>query len=187
MVLLRIFTRKSAIPFLLSCFWIFLLQSCYHGHGLSPTSVTGYDTGIQGTVTFTGTWPDSTREVRVAALTEYPEGMKDPDSLFQFVINAIFTGNLFYSDTIPRFVNSYDYEIFLNPQIYAWILVVWFPDIDNYLYGIKELGAYYADPNVTERPTPVQVIPGTMTPEIHIMADLTNVHRQTPFFKKKKN
>lgn len=156
-----------------------ILVSCYKGHGLSPTAQGSDISGIIGRITFTGTWPDSTKEVRIAVLKRYPRGMTDPDSILSFVITNLAA----FSDTIPRYIDQYDYQLTLEPDLYAWILVVWFPDIPVYLLGVRELGAYYKDQIQTELPTPVNVIPGLMTEGIDIIADFANLNRETPFFR----
>ena len=169
--------------FLLSgCLWLF---SCYHGNGLSPTGPeAGEGAVIHGTVTFINAWPDSTREVRVVASREYPEGITDTDSLYSFIVNMFYTGNLALSDTLPRYQSSVDYELYLKPGNYAWALVVWFPDSDNYLMGAKELGAYYGEEGSSKMPLPVYIRPGGVLNNIDIVADLNNVYNEKPFFKR---
>jgi len=169
---------------LLFLIFVLFLTSCYRGHGLSPLVEETNVSGISGRITFIGTWPDSTKEVRVAVLKNYPEGITNSDSLIAFVI-----GNLVaFSDTIPRFVDHYDYRLSLNPDIYAWVLVVWFPDILFYLFGAKELGAYYGiGYGQSKVPTPVTVIPGAVTRDINIIANFANLNRETPFFKMRGN
>jgi hypothetical protein len=161
---------------------LLVLSGCYRGHGLDPVSGGADVAGIGGHVTFTGTWPDSTREVRVAVMKHYPEGVSDPDSLLGFVLNAFSSGELFFSDTLPRFSTNCDYELALEPGNYEWVLVVWFPDIANYLLGVKELGGYSKEAGQTH--SSVAVIPGSITPGIDIDADFTNVYRDTPFYKR---
>ena len=158
-----------------------LVTACYKGHGLSPTTEAIGSSGIRGRITFTGTWPDSTKEVRVAVLKQYPKGMTDPDSILAFVINNLAS----FSDTIPRFSDYYDYELALEPDLYAWVVVIWFPDIPLYFFGVRELGAYYQDMIQTEYPTPVNVVPGMMIEGIDIIADFANLNRQSPFFKRR--
>ena len=155
-----------------------LILTCYEGHGLNPIASQNDTAGISGTVNFTGTWPDSTKEVRVAVLQAYPIGMNDPDSIMAFVIDNLVA----FSDTIPKFIDQYDYELTLEPDIYGWVVVVWFPDIPVYFFGVKELGAYYQNPDQSDIPTPVNVIPGSITPNINITADFANIERETPFF-----
>ena len=162
---------------------VLYILACYKGHGLSPTSPQDDNTGIQGHITFQGEWPDSTREVQVAVFKDYPYGITDTDSLLVFVINAYIGGELFLSDTIPRFSTEYDYILPLEPDTYAWVLVIWYPDILNYREGVKELGAYYANPDDMKLPSPVRVMPGVLTPNIDITADFTNINRELPFFR----
>jgi len=158
--------------------WILPVLTCYKGQGLSPTAEGDIDSGIDGRITFIGSLPDSTKEMRIAALNRYPGGISDPDSILAFVINNLAV----VSDTIPRHVSTYDYHLPLEPGTYAWIVVVWFPDIPIYLFGIKELGAYYIDPNDTTTPTPVHIVQGLFTPDIDITADFSNIQRGIPFF-----
>jgi len=61
--------------------------------------------------------------------------------------------------------------------------VVWFPDIPLYLFGVKELGAFYRTSGPGGIPAPVHVIPGVMMEGINILADLNNAGRSVPFFK----
>lgn len=158
-----------------------LALSCYKGHGLSPTALGDNATGIRGTITFQGEWPDSTKEVRVAVLRQYPRGISDNDSLMAFVITNLVAN----SDTIPRGSETYDFAMQLEPDVYAWIIVAWFPDIPLYFLGVKELGAYYRDPDDMEIPTPVSVVNGIMTEGVDIIADFENIHNERPFFKRR--
>jgi hypothetical protein len=159
----------------------FLLSvSCYQGHGLSPLeSDSGGTTGIKGKIVFAGTWPDSTKEVRVAVLKSYPSRMSNSDSLMAFVLSNLVA----FSDTLPRFVKECEYKLPLPAGSYAWVLVAWFPDIPLYLFGVKELGAFYRMTGPQKTPSPVHVIPGVMMEGINISADLNNVKRPVPFFK----
>jgi hypothetical protein len=127
-----------------------------------------------------GAWPDSTREVRVIVLKNYAQGITDMLELMQFVQENYVEA----SDTIPRFSEQYDYEINLQPDEYGWVLVAWFPNIDFYFLGVKELGAYYEDPNDLEMPTSVTVLEDRMTVGIDMIADFANVQREWPFFKR---
>lgn len=160
-----------------------LLLACYKGNGLSPASSQDDSSGIQGHVTFSGVWPDSTLEVQVAVFKNYPQGISNTDSLLVFVINAYIGGELFLGDTIPKFSSEFDYFMPLDPDTYAWVLVIWYPDIQDYREGVKELGAYYSGPENTDLPSPVRVMPGVVTPNIDIKADFSNVYRELPFFR----
>jgi len=151
------------------------MVSCYQGHGLSPP---GKTQGIQGRVTFVGTWPDTTKEVWVVVLENYPEGITDENELLLFVLE-----NYVNSCLVPLFVDYHDYQLDIpKPGTYAWVLVAWFPDIENYFLGVKELGAYYKGPEQLDTPTPVHITEGIILDGIDIVADLANINRETPFF-----
>ncbi len=166
---LKIFVLSNV----LGLFILFL--SCYKGHGLSPSAESVSDSGISGRITFTGAWPDSTKEVRIAVLEEYPKGIENPDEVFSFVLAHLVT----FSDTIPRYIDHYDYRLMLEPGEYGWILVAWFPEIENHLLGVKELGAYY---ETQEEPSPVTVVRNYITENIDMEAAFDNVYRNVPFF-----
>jgi len=159
----------------LSILLLLLMVSCYHGNGLSPP---GNISGIEGKIFFVGEWPGNTKEAWVVVLKEYPKGITDEAELFQFVLN-----NFVDSTAIPLHVDQYDYQIALDPGIYGWILVVWFPDIEIWFLGVKELGAYYMNPEFQIVPTTVQVEEGVMIGGIDIVADFANINRELPFFK----
>lgn len=152
---------------------LFFIIACYDGHGLSPP---GDVSGIEGRITFIGDWPDSTKEVRLAVLKKYPLGMNDKDSLLVFVISNLAA----LGDPIPMGVDHFDYQLPLEAADFDWVLVVWLPDD---IFGIKELGAYYANPDQSI-PTPISVPEGVMLEGIDIVADFANVHRDKPFFKR---
>ncbi|MBN1781272.1 hypothetical protein JW948_09125 [bacterium] len=159
------------------------LVACYHGHGLSPTGEDAAgSSGISGTIRFVGIWPDSTKQVNVIASKTYPEGLTDPDALYAFVFNELGIGHIVLSDTIPRHSSTHEYVFNLKPGLYEWILVVWFPDIQDYYFGVKELGAYYV--SSAEYPEPVYIKPGEIVENIDIVADFDMINRDIPFFKR---
>ncbi|MCJ7813123.1 hypothetical protein MUP95_07395, partial [bacterium] len=90
--------------------------------------------------------------------------------------NDDFLGGKYIHDMIAGIHN-------LDPGIYGWILVVWFPDIEIWFLGVKELGAYYMNPEFQIVPTTVQVEEGVMIGGIDIVADFANINRELPFFK----
>lgn len=168
--------NKSAFPVpVVVLFIIIIAAGCYKGHGLDPEPP---PEGIQGRVEFIGAWPDSTKEVRVVVLKEYPFDIS-PDDIFNFVLNNIVK----YSDPIPQGLGYYNYSLKLPPGEYGWILVAWFPDITSYFTGVKELGAYYKNPE-QEYPSSVKVHAGQTVTDIDIRADFSNVYNENPFFKK---
>jgi len=158
---------------------IFCALSCYQGHGLDPTAPES-GSGIQGKVIFKGEWPDSTNQVLVVVSKTYPRGMTDRDSMLSFVVQNLTNGNIMIGDTIPKFSDSYDYRIALQPGRYDWIMVAWFPEN---LLGVKELGAFYRDPESQSLPSSIEVLPGVLIQGLNIVADFANISRPIPFFK----
>lgn len=154
---------------------VLLVISCYRGHGLSAP---GNISGIEGRITFIGEWPDSTKAVWVVVLKNYPSGITEEAELFQFVLD-----NFVDSTAVPLFVDQHDYKMTLDPGLYGWILVAWFPDIEFWFLGVKELGAYYINPGVQVVPTPVKIDDGVMIEGIDIVADFANISRELPFFR----
>jgi hypothetical protein len=159
------------------------LLSCSPDHGLSPTA-SAPGSGISGRITFTGAWPDSTRDVVLVVSKKYPAGVTDRDGLLGFVLENFLNGNILLCDTIPRSSATYDYRVSLQPGTYEWVLVIWFPDTPEYLYGVKELGAYYRNPALQTTPSPVEIIDGVTYDRIDIPADFANVGRELPFFRR---
>ena len=83
---------------------LLLFWSCTGDHGLGPTVQ-----GIRGTVRFSGAWPDTLLEVRVAVFEDYPvESFLDLSG---------------YSDSIPLFCDSAAYEVRLAAGRYDFIAV----------------------------------------------------------------
>jgi len=162
------------ICILLGLCWI---AACQPGHGLSPAVGENAGTGLSGRIEFIGQWPDSTKEVRVAVLDTYPRGITDADSLLGFVINNLVA----FSDTIPRYTQSYDYFLPLEEGFYEWVVVVWFPDIELHLFGVRELGAYYGS-RQDGIPSPVYISKGSIISGVDIQADFSNLENEAPFF-----
>jgi hypothetical protein len=167
----------------LPCFLGLALFSCALDHGLSPNTAEP-GSGIRGRITFTGSWPDSTRDVVLVVSKKYPSGITGRDALYGFVLENVLNGNILLCDTIPEFSATYDYHVSLQPGTYEWVLVIWFPDIPEYLYGVKELGAYYQNPNLQTVPATVKIIDGVTYDRIDIKADFANVNRELPFYRR---
>jgi hypothetical protein len=161
---------------------LFIVSRCYHGHGLSPTGgEAAASSGLSGTIRFTGECPDSTRQINIVISKKYPAGITNTDSLYDFVISELYAGNIVLGDTLSRNVAEITYLFNIDPGYYEWVLVVWFPDIPDYLTGVKELGAYtIGDKSL---PEPVYIPPGEIIQDIDIVADFENVNRDIPFFK----
>jgi len=154
--------------------------SCYKGHGLDPTAPES-GSGIRGKVIFKGGWPDTTNQVLVIVSKTYPKGITSRDSMLAFVVQNLTNGNIVIGDTIPNFTDTYDYRVSLQPGRYEWVLVAWFP---KDLLGVKELGAYYWNPEKQSLPTPIEVLPGVVIQGLNIIADFGNLNRPLPFFRR---
>jgi hypothetical protein len=90
---------------MLSVACVFAVPSCSTDHGLGPTVQ-----GIRGTVHFSGTWPDSILEVRVAVFETYP------------VTSLLDLSG--FSDPLPLLSDSGGYEVELPPGKYPFVAVV---------------------------------------------------------------
>jgi hypothetical protein len=154
------------------CLCGLFILACHQGHGLSPDLP-----GIEGNISFQGTWPDSTAMVLVVAITRFPWNLTDYDSLVAYFFDAFVSGDLAYSDPIPLGTDQYAYKLFLEPGLWERISVVWFPDD---LYGLKEIGSYFETPGL-ENPSSVEVITGSLTQQINITADFSHVDSASPF------
>ena len=166
--------RVRNLIFFLGVMSLFVL-ACHEGNGLSPDPP-----GIEGTITFEGTWPDSTNMVLVIAVKQFPWHLSDNDSLTTYFFNAFVNGDLAYTDPIPFGVDRYQYKLLLDPGLWERISVVWFPAD---LLGLREIGSYFENPGEQERPSTVQVISGTIHNTIHIEADFVHVDSESPFLK----
>ena len=156
-----------------------LLLSCYQGHGLDPYSAASDISGIRGEIRFASSPPDSTREVRIAVFRTFPAGITARDSLLAFTLTALSRGELFFSEPVSYDRGSVEYLLQLPAGTYEWVAAVWFPDIDDYLLGVKELGSYCGESG--SRLKEVLVMPGTVTPTINIHADFKHVDNESPF------
>ena len=101
--------------------------------------------------------------------------------MLAFVVQNLTNGNIVIGDTIPNFIDTYDYRVGLQPGRYEWVLVAWFP---KDLLGVKELGAYYRNPEKQSLPTPIEVLPGVVIQGLNIIADFGNLNRPLPFFRR---
>jgi hypothetical protein len=169
--------RFRAIAIALTVLSVF---SCYHGHGLDPTAPES-GSGIQGRVVFKGGWPDSTNQVLLIVSKVYPKGITSKDSMLAFVLQNLTNGNIVIGDTIPNFTDNHEYRISLQPGRYDWLLVAWFP---RDIYGVKELGAYYRNPENQSLPSSIEVLPGVLIQGLNIVADFGNLNRPLPFFRR---
>lgn len=90
---------------ILSLSSLVLFLSCSKDQGTEPLK-----SSIQGTVTFTGAWPEQPAEVRLVTATEFPP--RD--------INALQIG-----ESIPVDAETFDYVCYLEPDDYKMVGVLW--------------------------------------------------------------
>ena len=138
-------------------FAVIVFFSCSIGHGLGPEP--SERPGISGKIIFTGEWPPSTSEIRIAVYKEYP-----PSSFLN--INA-------FSDPLPLYVSETDYFVPLSPGGYGWVVVAW-RSATQFWNPDNVLGYYKEDPESTE-PSSVVVREKTSTNNIDIIADFNNL------------
>ena len=98
-------TRKRFLTISFIILSALLILSCNTDPGLEPT-----ESGISGTITFTGDWPENTDEITVVAATKFP-----PSSLEEIVL----------SEPLPLGKDSVDYVIYHPPLDFAAVGVVW--------------------------------------------------------------
>ena len=115
-------------------------------------------TGIAGTVTFLGDWPEEIGEVAVAVYRDLPEEVEDLFGL---------SGT---DQDVPLGSGSYDYFVPLAREgTYRWIIVAWRRP-DAFWDFTSLLGCYQVEGDLL--PGVVEVTPGQVTTGIDITIDL---------------
>jgi len=157
--------RKRFTP-LVSAFLLLLCVNACDDHGLEPPSQ-----GISGRITYNGTWPDTTEWVRVAVFKNLPATVLD-----------IPLNPPLFSDTLPRFVSSYDYQLDVPPGTYAWVVLAWKPFkkfAANQFSGLDTLGMY-ALPGTLDQPRAVTVPNEGQVTGINIEANFARLVPESP-------
>ncbi|HKW39770.1 MAG TPA: hypothetical protein VJN39_00850 [Gemmatimonadales bacterium] len=132
--------------------------------GLHPITCSG----ICGTVTFSGTAPESTQAVYIVAYHTFPHSR---DSLFNFrpplgALQPLPLGGL------PTF-----YDIPVEPGRYEWVLAVRVQqgfNVGNADSTLREAG-YYRDPTDTTQPG-VVVVASAPADSINFLVDFAHMH-----------
>lgn len=107
---------------------LFLLTvSCGYRHGLHPTQITG----ISGTVTLIGDWPENTEWVRILCFPQKPKSQEVTDILF-----SLFDAKI--GDPIPPKSEVYKFTLELEAKNYEWIVVVF----NSKNFPFKVIGEY---------------------------------------------
>ena len=146
-------------PLLLLLLLGFFGLACDDKSGLKPPSKVS---GFQGTITFKGSWPDDTDQIRLAGSLNFP-----PSSITDVLLG----------DALPIGGDSLDYTFYTNPVELQAVGVVW-----------KEKGQPWDATNIIGYffPTDNHLSPGSVVvsrddeivPEINIECDLTKVKRK---------
>lgn len=145
---------------------LLLLNVACGDHGLEPLHE-----GISGRIAFTGAWPDTTEWVRLAVFKKLPA------TVFDIPINPPL-----FSDTLPRFVSSYDYEMTLPAGKYEWVVLAWKPkkkNATNDFSGLDTL-SMYAQPGTTRVPLAIQVPEKRLLNGVNIIADFSVLSPPSP-------
>lgn len=110
--------------------------------------------GIAGRLSFVGEWPAEVGEVAVAVYREPPASVAD-----FFGING-------WDTNVELGAESYNYFVPLDGEgVYQWIIVAW--RAEGQVWNLTSLLGCYRLPGA-DRPTPVEVSPGQITPGIDI-------------------
>ena len=134
--------------------------------GLAPPSQ-----GITGRITDQGAWPDTTEWVRIAVFKKLPATVLD-----------IPLNPPLFSDTLPRFVSSYEYQLDVPPGTYEWVVLAWKPVkrfAANQFSGLDTLGMY-ALPGTLDQPRSITVPDEGQLPGVDIAADFTRLLPVSP-------
>ena len=101
------------------------------------------DAAIEGTVTFTGEWPENTGIVGIGAFVDIPE----PGNLIDY-----FFKNVALDYTVPPFVPEYTYRLRVASTLgtLGYISVIWIDKTFD-LTSIKDIG-FYRDPENPDLP-----------------------------------
>jgi hypothetical protein len=136
---------------------LFLL-ACDDDSGIKPPS---HVSGFKGTITFTGTWPADTDQIRLAAALRFP-----PSTIADIILG----------DALPIGVDSLHYVFYTNPVALQAVGVVW-KEKEQPWDATNIIGYYF--------PTDNHLSPGTVTVAgkdemvsgIDIACDLSKVKR----------
>ncbi|MGB9562005.1 MAG: hypothetical protein ACPL6C_04240, partial [bacterium] len=109
-----------------------LCLSCEHG--LSPTPPNPTDTGFSGRVSFVGDWPSDTKECWIVVLKDMPQ---TPSEAAMFILQAP-------KDSIPKFVEYYDYTLYVPAGEYQVVFVALLRQ--GQFWGLNSVvGVYFED------------------------------------------
>jgi hypothetical protein len=116
------------------------------------------DAAIEGTITFSGTWPDNTGIVGIGAFNDIPKPGDYIDYYFK---------NVALDYTVPPYVTRHEYRLRVRSgETLKYIAVLWIND-DYNLASITDLG-FYRNPADPSMPGIVAVAPDSIAEGIDI-------------------
>ena len=146
------------------------------GGGLQPEPICAPSlVGLCGTVRFTGTIPDSTDNVFIAAYGALPQTCTD------LIANRrpLVPGSVPYTDSVA------DYSVELAPDTYHWVVAVWKKTgsltLTSADTALLRVAGYYRDPADTTQRGSVTVPNGPAPGDIDIHVDFDNLRPATDF------
>ncbi len=158
--------KGSQYLVLLVLFCVIPFSGCLD-HGLGPTGLSEADTltGFSGTVSFVGGWPDDSKECRLVIYRDYP----------RTVIDVMNPANW---DSIPLFVDSFDYFMPMEPDSYEIVFVAFLTE--GGMWGLNSVAGVYYEQSDSSWPAGVLVKEGEITEGIDILVDFDNIPIPVP-------
>ena len=144
--------------------WVAALALCWGCDRGLDAEATGQP-GIAGRLSFVGEWPAKVGQVAVAVYREPPASVAD-----FFNING-------WDTNVELGVESYNYFVPLDGEgVYQWIIVAWREE--GQFWDFTSLLGCYRLPGA-DRPAPVEVNPGQITPNIDIEVHFAGLDDET--------
>ena len=144
--------------------------------GLEPEAICARGlVGACGTIRFSGTIPDSTDNVFVAAYASFPQTCND----------LIFNRQPFIPSSVPYTDSVTLYSITLPPDQYAWVLAVW-KKVGNLTLTAQDtallrVAGYYRNPADTTQPGTVTVPTGGVADSVDFKVNFDSLTPATDF------
>lgn len=144
--------------------------------GLEPEPICARGlVGVCGTIRFSGTIPDSTDNVFVAAYASFPQTCND----------LIFNRQPFIPASVPYTDSVVPYSIPLPADQYEWVLAVW-KKVGTLTLTAQDttllrVAGYYRDPADSTQPGPVTVPSGGATGDVDFRVNFDSLRPATDF------
>ena len=144
--------------------------------GLEPEPICARGlVGVCGTIRFSGTVPDSTDNVFVAAYASFPQTCND----------LIFNRQPFIPSSVPYADSVTLYSVSLLSDQYEWVLAVW-KKVGNLTLTTQDtvllrVAGYYRNPADTTQPGTVTVPMGGAADSVDFKVDFDNMRPATDF------